>query len=300
MRLVIHAGAHKTATTSIQHWLKQSRLALASSGVLYLEPDVLNKAGIINRLHNAEKGQHARVGSQFLRLLSEKSAMFRMKTLLLSHESILSFSNMLPGAADKSFYGSLENSARCIQALSEEYDLRLVFYIRRQDTFLSSVYLEYIKRGNYYMEFEEYCRSIDYRNISWLGLLGRFSEVTKNLEIVVRPFELLGKGGGVFMREFLDAANIPANKRLLGSSFPRSNEGVSNKALKLIQACGPHLEAAERRAMGSFFRTRFPVSNCGKASVLSPELSTEIVAYFADENRRVFDEWMPDYADLSY
>jgi len=300
MKLVIHAGAHKTATTSIQQWLKQSVRPLASAKVLYLEPGVLNNAGIIDDLHSAEQSNHASVANRFLRLLSEKSAKSRMDTILLSHESILSFSNMLPRAIEKGFYGALDNSGPCINKLAEEYDTTLIFYTRRQDTFMASVYLEYIKRGNIFLDFSSYCSAVNYKRISWLTCLKQLSERMDKVEIVVRPFEIIGNGDTDFMKQFLQAAGIDVNEKLLNPGFPRSNESVSETALNLMQACGPHLEARERRNLGQYFRTRFPPESHGKADVLSTDLSNEIVNYFSDENARMFKQWMPDYSEFMY
>lgn len=297
MKLVIHAGAHKTATTSIQHWLKQSVNLLANSKVLYLDPTVLNQTGIIEQLHSAEKSDYAKLTNKLLKLLSEKSSKSRVDTILLSHESIFSFSKMLPSSIKDGLYGSTENSAPCLNRLSDEYDLKVIFYVRRQDTFLASIYLEFVKRGNTFLEFDEYCSGIDYRNISWLRCLKNMTALMKNAEFVVMPYEIIESGTREFINAFIGAIGIQDNKKLLNSRFPKSNESISKTALSLMQACGPHLTARDRRSLGQYFLDRFPASDYAKAEILSQEYSQEIMKYFADENERMFKQWMPGYID---
>lgn len=300
MKLVIHAGAHRTEATAIQQWLKQSTQPLAEHGVLFLEPDILNRSGIIDGLHKAGKSEHKKMANRFLSLLSEKSAKSRINTLLISHESILSYSNMLPETMHKGFYGSLENSARCINILAEEYELKLVFYVRRQDTFMASIYSELLERGNTILDFAEYCKAIDYRLISWFSLLERMSVLLSRAEIVVRPYEFIEKGDVFFIREFLRTAGIKDDEKLLSLGLSDLNHSISETALKLIRACGPHLAGNDQRQLAQYLTSRFPASKYGRADILSPALSSEIVSHFADENARMFKLWMPDYSDLFY
>jgi hypothetical protein len=49
-RIVLHLGAHKTATTYLQQTLKRNRAALAGAGISVFVPDDLRKDGL--RLHN--------------------------------------------------------------------------------------------------------------------------------------------------------------------------------------------------------------------------------------------------------
>ena len=119
--LFLHCGVHRTGTTLIQTYLAQKRAHFAKQGLIYpFEED--NHQSIVNGLKT--------------RKLPPSDLVARLKgvaaggasSILLSGEDFCSISN-----------------AAWLTPLTEHFDVKIIFYLRRQDLWINSWYNQHVK-----------------------------------------------------------------------------------------------------------------------------------------------------------
>ncbi|GHC49712.1 hypothetical protein [Neogemmobacter tilapiae] len=192
-KLYIHMGTHRTATTSIQSFLYENRAALAKQGVLY-PFDV--------RRHQAQINLATKRGKMDMlekKLMEQVAAQRKISKVILSDEDIC-------------FVQDLEVFAK----LKEQFDLHFVLFMRRQDLWLESWYMQNVK----WQFFKKYCHLtfaefFDLReDFFWMD----YDQVIRKLENFVAPdhihlaiFERAAMGEGP-VQEFMSLVGIGADE----------------------------------------------------------------------------------------
>ena len=230
-RLFIHIGHPKTGTTSIQSYLLAHREALRRAGILV--PITGNEKGAHNGLvENFYTVRHR--ASQTARnddALKQEVARSGCATVVLSSEGFIQ-----------------ENPARLAGLLGPGFETFILYYIRRQDLIVESVYAQRVRSylGLLLSPIETLLPSLvpQYRKH-----LVRFARTFDPAHILVRPFETSAFHGGDLMSDFLtligaDPARLPADTR-------RHNESLKRHYLEFKRHCNrlPLLED-EHQALG--------------------------------------------------
>ena len=148
MKLLIHIGTQKTATTSIQHFCVRNRSLLISHGYLY--PRNNSHPFLFNFLaKQLVQGKQQSV-ARYLRKVRLQAQREKCHTVIISAESFYAMSFFLLPSGDKlraSEYWQIE--ARFIEQLSkccDGYDdVKIACYLRPQDDFAASYYNQLVK-----------------------------------------------------------------------------------------------------------------------------------------------------------
>lgn len=198
-KLNLHIGTHKTATTSIQHFLSANRDELRSCGLFYPR----NSLGGFPDHHTHHHVAHAMAGKQnqgtpkdarrFFDCLKEE--MKEGETAVVSAESM--YRHVLPHArrpADNisdTKWHIAGDPLGYIQAVREclvDFDVTVMVMLRRQDSFLESLYAETVLNSGYGEAIPEFVRLR-----GWLadydGRLGMWGKVFGHENISVRVFD---------------------------------------------------------------------------------------------------------------
>lgn len=131
-KVVIHIGTHKTATSTIQDALEENRSDLKKYGILY---------GKTNRKPWPKLPKHTSIYSAAVsgdkeKILNEQQAIINefersgCGTLVLSEEGLSEPKDVLANF----FYPFFEN-----------YDVRVICFLRRQDFFVESLYNQFVR-----------------------------------------------------------------------------------------------------------------------------------------------------------
>jgi len=118
MQLVIHAGIHRTGTTSLQRTLARNRAALLARGVAY-PGEAPNHQGLVWELVRGQSGAR-----EVLALVEEAGA----PRAVLSGEDF-----------------AIHQDLGWLAAVAARVDTRAVLYLRRQDHWLMSWYNQHVK-----------------------------------------------------------------------------------------------------------------------------------------------------------
>lgn len=154
-RIMIHLGAHKTATTYIQGILKKNVSALLEQGILYIPLDEMRRKGLTKAI--IELSRSSRKNGTLIGLRQEILDGFDMKLLEKCHTVVISEENLSAGPWDflqGLGYASLGSK---LESLRNELgpNLHLFFCIRDYPSFLASIYVE-ILRHHPYCSFGEF------------------------------------------------------------------------------------------------------------------------------------------------
>lgn len=181
--LHLHIGTNKTGTTTIQRFLAGNRERLRAQGVFY-------------PLRNASAGGNHSI---FARDLQQHSAGRVARAALW--EGFLQTVDasplprvMVSGEVFWSFHRKLPHVQRMVADLKARFDdIRIVCYLRRQDLYLRSWYVQAVKSGRYARDFDAYTATVamdgalgSYQYDSSLAL---WAEAFGRDRVIVRPFE---------------------------------------------------------------------------------------------------------------
>lgn len=212
-RVVVHAGFHKTGTTSVQAFLHRNgkhlwpRVALVLPA--RLRKDVSQHATTYARLGGVERlDDFAADLSRLLRDidLGEKRA------LLISDENLC---GAMPGAGVTG-YGAcpdlMERIADVVHAvIDEEADLRFVFTTRDRDAWRQSLWLHNLRHARMRDDFDTFTASLDE--------MAEFDTVLEAVRarlphpVIAVPLETVGSDPAGPARAVLDELDLPAPLR---------------------------------------------------------------------------------------
>ena len=174
----IHIGMTKTGSTAIQNFLETNHDELKARGVLYpmtgifreSRRDSIRTAGHNELITSVWKKNFALLNN-FRTEVHESAA----RKLLISCENLFH--------ADQKVVSAL-------RGIIGEVPVKIIVYLRRQDTWIESYYGESISGGNrkYFHTFARFLEEEKERSLDYLGILENWSEVFGAKNIVVRLY----------------------------------------------------------------------------------------------------------------
>lgn len=173
-RIILHPGAPKTGSTSLQFYFRENVDVLERAGIVY--PVRMIRDGQVDALHTHLVRMRTQAKSEkALRAARGRlDALFNSSgahSLLLSNESLLGepFHGNRPG-----FFPYHEKWVATLKRLFEGYDVEVVYFIRSFESFLPSYYVQYIRRGGT-LTLRGFCAHISQETsrggISWCPLV---------------------------------------------------------------------------------------------------------------------------------
>lgn len=230
-KLFLHMGAHRTATTTIQAFMFENREALLKQGILYPFDVSRHREEI---LAATELGQ---MGKFVSRLKAEMDRHSGVNTLVVSDEDI-------------GFIRELNIFA----PLREMFDLHFVLFMRRQDLWLESWYLQHVKwqfsKRYCNLTFTEFFKQrADFFWVDYGLTIGKLEQIVDPANIHLAVFEKAAMGEGP-VEEFMRLVGIAADRALVkpesknASLSPLMTEFVRN--LPLHKARAPFRAFIER------------------------------------------------------
>jgi len=148
IKLSLHLGAHKTATTHIQDTLQFHKRLLRSAGINYIDRKTIRKNGrLINKaVNNFDKyiffrRQRAsnKINKLFLSLIDPD-----FSTNIISEEDLIGLPQDL---LSKQYYSNIKTNLSVLSSLKEAYDISIFLSIRSPATILPSAYSQMARIG---------------------------------------------------------------------------------------------------------------------------------------------------------
>ena len=295
----VHAGTHKTGTSSIQRFLFANRERLARAGLYYPATGLLSAE--MPGHHNAAfeltgDPRFERTGGRLVEILGELARSAPPNACLSSE----GFQHLHVND------GALVSLRDAIGALG--YRPRIVLYVRAQDEYLESLFAELVKHGmlcSFANMLETVMRDGLVRHdrvwafrFDYSKLAGGFASVFGADAVIVRAYRNDGRAESI-MRDFLGAAGVA---QAVPYDVPAAYENFRFTTGAVITWLFRHTAAAlgdERlAAAGAELVARFPREASAPFRPLSPRDRARVAMRFAADNARLALHW-PAAASLA-
>ncbi|MEM8746833.1 MAG: hypothetical protein AAGF91_09040 [Actinomycetota bacterium] len=284
--IVLHLGAHKTGTTSLQRALRDSTDDLAAAGWVFQGKRVGPLRSVFSVVHD----RHGLPRSTASPSASDDELVDRLRTevgaILASGRRLVVSDETLFGqpGVRRGLYPDADRVADVVGRAFEGMSVLPVLVIRRQPEFLESWYVQTVKQGGG-RTFDEFLESIDLDSVSWTTYARRLSEWL-GVDPLLVAYEWLGsREGGVigWFFERLGLAWAPGDGDL------DLNSGFSESALLIALAAHPHLDRDQRAGLRRFLERNVSDRSAHRPRLLSDVGRRHIVDVLSDDNAQCFD-----------
>ncbi|NCQ25028.1 MAG: hypothetical protein COW54_07465 [Rhodobacteraceae bacterium CG17_big_fil_post_rev_8_21_14_2_50_63_15] len=190
MEIILHLGAHRTASTSFQRYMQINAGALTARGIGYWGPDVTRDgllSGVIpvNRWRTATTQLNRARGRIALRVHGAKAE--GLNRLIVSDENMIG--SPRGNLRDGRLYAAIgERMARFAYAFEDGIG-RVFLSVRSQDTFWASALAYSVARGHRIPRPEDLDRLVTV-NRNWREVLTDLACALPGVEILVMPHEI--------------------------------------------------------------------------------------------------------------
>lgn len=292
MHVALHLGAHKTGTSLIQKYmrdrpqelLRMRAVAIPRSDCNSLigwgriprdRPDLLRQAVLAaaGTQQSPTRGRRVRATPGW------GSTRRTPRTVIVSHENSLGppFRKDVPG-----LYPAAAACAEGLRSSLGEMDLRVIYYIRSQEEFLESYYLQTVHQGGT-TPFAEWISRLDLESLSWAPAITALAEAFGTDRVIVRDFAEIRQGQNAFLSSFLRSCDPELNPSV--DYRPKRNISVSQQGLDLALAMNPLLRTPEdRKAVRTFLQANFSNATGPRPLLLGEEARAHLRSRFEAEN----------------
>ena len=248
IKIIIHAGAHKTASTHLQNRLLENEKRVVKSGCSYLGPEkIRDQFGTLWRA----LGRSDTPDEQERKLAALAAGQPR---LVISEENIIGgFKDLMNGPNRAILYPkAVERLARLAQLVAPN-PLHIAMAVREPSSYYVSVYNQLLLSGRF-QTWERFSKGLDPTAVKWSDILRPIAEIPGVAAVSIWRYEDYHR----LLPQILNT--------LLGQPRPdiplhmekRMHEGLSERA---VQACCTWHAVGYGGRLGAVAREDFPVSD---------------------------------------
>ena len=277
--LTLHVGLPKAGSSLLQKCLNAERERCAEAGVRVITRGEFDELTDRRHLRWRRNGADA---SGLAHALTGLAELADERRVVISHEDLLgSITSFRTGQ----MYPWAEQVLTELAGILRPRRMRVLLYVRRQDRFLESVYLQLIRVGES-LTFEDFLAGFPGpTSLSWTDLATRLARAAEACdgELVADYFEQINHGARRFCRDFMERAGLP-RPTTFGFATQRVNRGYSEPALVIARAANPVLDGEDRRLLRRFLDENFSNRTHPRPQLLDDGRRHELLAALADDN----------------
>jgi len=275
MTVYLHIGSHKTGTTSIQVFLSENRKAFMEAGLAYLTYGP--KAPAANMLINKIASQDPNMVKKVWRVLAKQRE--NAEHCLISAENLFATSpNML-------------KTALHAELVRPGEDVKIICYLRRQDEYLESLFLQRLRNGRTRQSLEKFIQSrISLGRGRYTKTLDLWKTAFPEAEILVRVYQRNKLIGQDAIEDFLHLIGMEKLKALQATpqeANPRANRDLYD----LLQLVAQNTKYDVAKVNAQLVNADLPHTGAGR-NLLSDEQRKEIFNHFKDENIKLAENYL--------
>lgn len=192
MDIILHIGAHRTASTSFQAYMRANSADLARQGVGFWGPGRTRDglfSGIIPANGSPRLARQAQLAKGRIAIALDRAAANGIKTLIVSDENMIGAPRR--NIKDTALYrGAGERMARHLAAFGGEVT-RIVLAVRAFDSYWPSVLAYGVNRGHA-LPSPKLLDAMTQQTRSWRDVINDLSCAAPEVEILVLPHETYG------------------------------------------------------------------------------------------------------------
>jgi len=268
----LHIGAHKTATSVVQRFLRENEAEHRPLGLQYLR-----RAWLSDHIGWGEKliAKPWPVTVRMARFWVDP----RFRVLVGSYENLLGRPFTLDG--DGRLYPDAPRNIAALGRALARLPCKILVSIRPQPDFVESYYLQSVHEGRH-ESFEVWLKRVDLQALSWRPIVDCLHATFGRKRVEVIDFRLIGDGQDTFLRHVFDRID-PGLELRFDDPTPR-NRSLSDRGLAMALAANPHLRTqAERSALRRFLQQNFSNASLPRAVLFEPEEKDRLWSAYRDE-----------------
>jgi hypothetical protein len=188
-----------------------------------------------------------------------------------------------------------------IKALSARH-VQIVVHTHRQDRLLELAYLRWLRSGQH-AALEDYFPHLFEPVLDYRDLVTRLRSVPHVSNVLVRPVEVADAGMHAFVNDVLGVVGLRdvIDLYVIGADLLVHPPVYSTQGAALARAMNPLVQGAEFTLMQKYLTERYVASaEYGPPDLLDHETRSRMLDSYAEANRRLFVEAMPDLPPDSY
>jgi hypothetical protein len=288
-KFYLFPGAHKTGTTLLQDALHSQEETLSDAGIFVLRRSAFHLSPVFEATRRLRRNKEVDPAdleeSQDWAEDIARSA--GEKDVVLSVESLF-------GEVNTRFYGNAGPILRYLRDLFPAHEFLVKYYVRRQDTFLTSAYLQKVHKGNP-KDAQKFTEAMMEGGMSWNGVLDQIAEVVGRSNVVVRPFEAMsgaidayvGDFFSTFLKDETTIAELVANRDGTETNISLSEIGL-RVALDFFERVE---DKSARLILVKTLQRHAGVDKLPRARLYGPDQIGAFRDKYAEDNARLFSDW---------
>ena len=277
----LHIGTPKSGTSSLQKYLMQHRDALSAHGLAYLvspgrnscndiaiglnrgRADLLASADVINAEIETRSEEHALISSEM-------------------------------------FYGMSPQTLLDVMPALRDRPLKILVYLRRQDRYIESMFLQKSKNGRFFGSIADYIAKFDGSGSDYAAMLADWQD-QEGATVVPRILEWDRLAGGSVVSDVLHLLGI---RDAPAEDAEDVNVSPGYHRVQLLQLATA-VDIADPRKLQRRLANKYPQKPEERGAILGVEARVAFLAQYADGNRKLADAYFEgqktlfDESDLS-
>lgn len=192
MDVVLHTGAHRTASTTFQHYIRENAAVLQRSNITIMDPRQTRDGfltGVIPVHGNGDGAQQFERAKARVALHLSKTSVSGTETLLISDENMTGAPRR--NLRQAALYPDIGERMSRFSIVFGGQITRIVFAIRSQDSYWSSVLAYAVGRG-YKIPTEDNLERLTSARRMWRDVITDLACAMPGTEICVLPYEVYG------------------------------------------------------------------------------------------------------------
>ena len=273
-RLIIHLGNKKTGSTSLQGFLAQNEKTLREKNVNFV---TFGRRHIShNPLFRLLRG--AQAGDTWTAIAKEVDTAPDMLHLMSSE--VFFDQTLIRNIADQ----MPEHLQKTIQ---------LVVYLRRQDSYLESMYKQLTQNGRIHATPAQFINTLGIELGGYASILSTLEDVVGKGTIVVRPFERSRMKNGDTTADFLNIMGLSSSDPDFVQPMHPANETMSRATTQLLGAFSRNSKLNAREIAREMLRGDEDRPK-RSGDVFRKAERQEIMKQFAAENAQIAARYLPE------
>ena len=274
-KAVIHLGAYKTGTTSLQHHLRANAKTLSKAGVATIarQPKLLPvslslKRKMLNEIRDLE--------DEWRTLLKMDNA--SADRLIFSDEDLM---DRFRPERWECLYPNAQMTVRGISQSLSETEARFILTIRDYADFLDSCYIQRLKMGMHYSA-EDFKSRLHITSFSWVDLVERVRDACHPFGLSVFQFDR--HVNERIMHHIQDFLDLPP---LEFKDTKTINDRYSDIAIMVAQIANRSLASAGKKALRKFLQTHMKKKDTDRFTLFSQHERAQLNEKFSADVSRI-------------